>query len=45
MRPRFSVPQPFDHLADRNLALIRPHADSLPGDAATPFRHGPANAG
>ncbi len=35
-----SVPQPFDHLADRNLPLIRRHADTLSSMAATAFRHG-----
>jgi deaminated glutathione amidase len=45
LTPGSSVPQPFDHLADRNLALIRRHADALLGDAATPFPYGPTNAG
>jgi hypothetical protein len=42
---RFSVPQPFDRLADTNLALRRRHADALLGDAATPFPYGATNAG
>jgi hypothetical protein len=33
------MPQPFDHLADRELALIRRHADALLGEATTPFIH------
>lgn len=37
LTPGSSVPQPFDHLADRNLALIRRHADALLGEAATTF--------
>jgi len=37
LTPGSSVPQPFDHLADRNLALIRRHADALLGAAATRF--------
>jgi deaminated glutathione amidase len=40
LTPGSSVPQPFDHLADRNLALIRRHADALLGEAATSFPHG-----
>ncbi len=40
LTPGSSVPQPFDHLADRNLGLIRRHADALLGDAATSFEHG-----
>jgi predicted amidohydrolase len=44
LTPGSSVPQPFDHLADRNLALIRRHADALLGEAATGFRYGPARA-
>jgi predicted amidohydrolase len=39
MTPGSSVPQSFDHLADRNLDLIRKHADTLLGEAHTPFRH------
>jgi predicted amidohydrolase len=40
MTPGSSVPQPFDHLADRNLALIRRHADVLLSEGATAFRYG-----
>jgi deaminated glutathione amidase len=40
LTPGSSVPQSFDHLADRNLALIRRHADALLGEAASPFAHG-----
>jgi predicted amidohydrolase len=40
LTPGSSVPQPFDHLADRNLALIRRHADVLLQEAASPFPHG-----
>jgi deaminated glutathione amidase len=40
LTPGSSVPQSFDHLADRNLALIRNHADALLGEAATSFVHG-----
>jgi deaminated glutathione amidase len=39
LTPGSSVPQPFDHLADRNIDLIRRHADVLLGDGATPFRY------
>ncbi len=35
-----SVPQVFDHLADRNLDLIRRYADDLAAPAKTPFPHG-----
>jgi len=42
LTPGSCVPQPFDHLADRNLALIRRHADALLGEAATPFPYGTA---
>ncbi|MDQ2836960.1 MAG: carbon-nitrogen hydrolase family protein [Actinomycetota bacterium] len=37
LTPGSSVPQSFDHLADRNLALIRKHADDLLGEAASSF--------
>jgi predicted amidohydrolase len=40
LTPGSSVPQPFDHLADRNLALIRRNADALLGEARSPFPHG-----
>jgi hypothetical protein len=39
LAPGASMPQPFDHLADRELALIRGHADALLGEATTPFIH------
>jgi predicted amidohydrolase len=43
LTPGSSVPQTFDHLADRNLRLIRRHADALTGEAATsfPYRRDP----
>jgi predicted amidohydrolase len=44
LTPGSSVPQPFDHLADRNLALIRRHADALLTEAATPFAYVANNA-
>jgi predicted amidohydrolase len=37
MTPGSSVPQSFDHLADRNLDLIRRHADALLGEAQASF--------
>lgn len=40
LTPGSSVPQPFDHLADRNLGLIRRYADELLSPAATSFVHG-----
>jgi predicted amidohydrolase len=40
MTPGSSVPQSFDHLADRNLALIRKHADELLSEARSPFKLG-----
>ncbi len=40
LTPGSSVAQSFDHLADRNLALIRRHADVLLGEGATSFPHG-----
>jgi predicted amidohydrolase len=40
LTPGSSVPQRFDHLADRNLALIERHLDDLRRPAATPFPHG-----
>ncbi|MDQ3450330.1 MAG: carbon-nitrogen hydrolase family protein [Actinomycetota bacterium] len=39
LTPGSSVPQVFDHLADRNLDLIRRHAADLARPAATGFRH------
>jgi predicted amidohydrolase len=35
-----SVPQPFDHLRDRNMALIRKNVDVMLADATTSFRYG-----
>ncbi len=40
LTPGSSVPQRFDHLADRNLALIGNHLDELRRPAATEFPHG-----
>ncbi len=40
LTPGSSVPQSFDHLADRNLSLLRRHADALLGEAATSFPYG-----
>jgi predicted amidohydrolase len=37
LTPGSSVPQTFDHLAERNLAVIRNNADALLGEAATSF--------
>ena len=37
--PGSSVPQIFDHLADRNLALYARYADRLDAPASAPFRH------
>jgi deaminated glutathione amidase len=39
--PGSSVPQRFDHLADRNLALVERHLDDLRRPATTPFPHPP----
>ncbi|MGH8971430.1 MAG: carbon-nitrogen hydrolase family protein [Actinomycetes bacterium] len=39
LTPGSSVPQVFDHLADRNLELIRRYADDLLRPAATSFPH------
>jgi predicted amidohydrolase len=41
LTPGSSVPQVFDHLADRNLDLIRRYADDLVRPAATRFPHKP----
>lgn len=43
LTPGSSIPQSFDHLADRNLALIRKHAAALLGEAATSFGHAGAD--
>lgn len=40
MTPGSSVPQSFDHLADRNLELIRKNAELLLGEAHSPFKIG-----
>ena len=37
LTPGSSVPQSFDHLAERNMEVIRRNADVLLGDAATSF--------
>jgi deaminated glutathione amidase len=42
LTPGSNVPQRFDHLADRNLALIERHLDDLRRPASTPFPHGQA---
>ena len=39
--PGSSVPQRFDHLADRNLSLVERHLDDLRRPARTPFPHPP----
>jgi predicted amidohydrolase len=39
LTPGSSVPQRFDHLADRNLALVERHLDDLRRPASTPFPH------
>jgi predicted amidohydrolase len=40
LTPGSNVPQRFDHLADRNLALIRNHLADLTSPAATTFPYG-----
>ncbi|RAY13011.1 carbon-nitrogen hydrolase family protein [Actinomadura craniellae] len=40
LSPGSSVPQSFDHLAERNLELYGRHAAELLGPAATPFPYG-----
>lgn len=40
LTPGSNVPQRFDHLADRNLDLIRDHLADLTAPAATTFPHG-----
>jgi predicted amidohydrolase len=42
LTPGSSVPQGFDHLAERNLSLLRRYADTLLGEGATSFPYGPA---
>jgi deaminated glutathione amidase len=39
LTPGSSVPQRFDHLADRNLALVERHLEALRGPARTSFPH------
>jgi hypothetical protein len=39
--PGSNVPQRFDHLADRNLAMVERHLDDLRRPARTPFPHPP----
>ncbi len=41
LTPGSSVPQVFDHLADRNLDLIRRYADDLQRPARTSYPHRP----
>jgi deaminated glutathione amidase len=41
MTPGSSVAQAFDHLADRNLDLLKRHVDTLLGDGATSFPYTP----
>jgi deaminated glutathione amidase len=41
LTPGSSVPQVFDHLADRNLDLVRRYVDDLTRPAATSFPHKP----
>ena len=43
LTPGSSVPQVFDHLADRNLDLVRRYADDLVRPAATSFPHAAPN--
>jgi predicted amidohydrolase len=43
LTPGSSVPQVFDHLADRNLDLIARYADDLVRPAATSFPHAAPN--
>jgi predicted amidohydrolase len=38
LTPGSSVPQPFDHLADRNLVLIRKNSDALLSEASSSFK-------
>jgi hypothetical protein len=40
LTPGSSVRQVFDHLADRNVALIQRYAGDLAAPAKTPFPHG-----
>jgi predicted amidohydrolase len=43
LTPGSSVRQGFDHLAERNLELLRRHAGTLLGEGATSFPYRPAN--
>lgn len=40
LTPGSSVAQAWDHLADRNLALLRRYSEDLAAPAQTSFRHG-----
>jgi predicted amidohydrolase len=42
LTPGSSVRQGFDHLAERNLALLRRHVDTLLGEGATSFPYEPS---
>jgi predicted amidohydrolase len=42
LTPGSSVRQGFDHLAERNLGLLRRHVDTLLGEGATSFPYRPA---
>jgi predicted amidohydrolase len=44
LTPGSSVPQSFDHLAERNLTLLRRYADDLVAPARTSFPHGTPHA-
>jgi predicted amidohydrolase len=39
LTPGSNVPQSFDHLADRNLELLKNYADVLQGEGATTFKY------
>jgi predicted amidohydrolase len=45
LTPGSSVRQGFDHLAERNLGLLRRHADTLLGEGATSFPYRPGAGG
>lgn len=45
LTPGSSVPQVWDHLADRNLDLIRRYAEDLQAPASTSFPHGEPRGG
>lgn len=40
LSPGSNIPQSFDHLAERNMTLIRKHVDALLADARTSFPYG-----